>query len=68
MRPGDRIKIRDAEGGRWWGLVTHVDSQTEMIDVTIGGLTPGGPPPDTYRRFAPGKTSVTLTVELQGPR
>lgn len=68
VKPGDRIKIRTEDGEKWWARVTEVRHDTQMIDVTAGGLTPGGPPPDPMRRSAPGQTTTTLTVVLDGPR
>lgn len=68
MKVGDRIKIKDAAGGKWWGVVREVQAHTDMIDVTYGGLCPGGPPPDPDRKFMPGRMTTTLTIELEGPR
>lgn len=68
MKAGDRIKIKDAGGRKWWGRVVAVDATTAMADITMGGLFPGGPPPDPYRKFMPGRTTTTLTIELEGPR
>jgi hypothetical protein len=68
VKVGDRIKIRTEDGKKWWGRVTQIDSTAEVRDVTMGGLFPGGPPPDPYRKAAPGRTDTTLTVVLEGPR
>lgn len=68
MKLGDRIKIKDAEGGKWWGRVVEVESHTEMVDITAGGLFPGGPPPDPYRKFMPGRTTTVVTIQMEGPR
>jgi hypothetical protein len=68
MKVGDRIKIRTEDGQKWWGRVTEERMQTDPVDVTVGGLFPGGPPPDTYRKTVPGLKSWTLTVEIEGPR
>lgn len=61
---GERIKIRDESGRRWWGRVTETRTYTESIDVTRDPAK-GGP---GYRESMPGFTSLTLTVEIEGPR
>jgi hypothetical protein len=63
--PGERIKIRAADGSRWWGRVSSVSVDTAMIDVTLG---PESGVPDRHRVYAPGMTTVNLVVELEGPR
>lgn len=37
-----------------------LSAETEMIEVTLGGLFFDGPPPDPYRTFAPGITRYYL--------
>lgn len=68
IQAGERIKIKTEAGDKLWGFVVAVSSRTDQVDVTIAGLFPGGPPPDDHRKFMPGRTSVTLTVEIEGPR
>jgi hypothetical protein len=64
VKIGDRIKLK-VDGVKRHGVITEVNAHTEMIDVTIGGVTPGGPPPDKWRKFMPGMTTTTITVELE---
>jgi hypothetical protein len=54
MHVGERIKIRDEEGRRWWGLVT---------DVRIDHATIGAPGEQVQ-----GPSETTITVVLEGPR
>jgi hypothetical protein len=68
MRTGERIKIRDADGLKWWATVTDVRTDVESVDITAGGLFPGGPPPDHFRQSMPGRSTTTVTIELEGPR
>lgn len=68
MKLGDRIKIKDADGLKWWGRVTGMESQADVHDATIGGLFPGGPPPDTMRKMITGPRVTILTIVLEGPR
>jgi len=37
-----------------------LSAETEAIDVTVGGLLPGSPPPSPFRTYAPGMTSYRL--------
>lgn len=65
---GDRIKIKGYDGSKYWGRVTAFELTAAVVDVTAGGLFPGGPPPDPYRKSMPGMTTAVLTVEIEGPR
>lgn len=64
LKTGDEVKIKVKGGKKARGVVTRVEVNTDMLDVTVGGLCPDGPPPDPYRKFMPGRTSVTLTIEV----
>lgn len=68
MRPGDRIKIRTEDGLKWWARVQDIRTDTDPLDVTMGGLFPGGPPPDTHRKTMAGRCTTTLTVVLEEMR
>lgn len=65
---GDRIKIKTEDGSKYWGRVAAFELTTDIHDVTAGGLTPGGPPPDPQRKSMPGLTAAMLTVEIEGSR
>ena len=64
-RVGERVRVRTEDKDiKAWGRITDVQVSTEMHDVTLGGSL-GGPPPDLYRTFVPGRTSVRLIIELE---
>jgi hypothetical protein len=67
MIQGQRIKIRTEDRGeKVWGRVVDVEQHTDMIDITMGPEVANlGIRPDTSRRYAPGRTSVRITVELE---
>lgn len=65
MRPGTRVKLK-IDGIKRKGTIVGMDVRTSQIDVTSDGSIEGVPP-DTYRRFVPGRTSVTLVIELDKP-
>jgi hypothetical protein len=56
-----KFKVGDVEQR---GVITEVNVSAESIEVTSGGH-PDGPPTDRWRIHAPGRTSVSITVELE---
>lgn len=67
MQPGDRVRIRTEDKSvKLWGRVIAMDTTTEMVDVTLGPEAAKlGERPDVARRFAPGRTSMRLTIEVE---
>ena len=64
-RIGERVRVRTEDKDvKVWGRVVDVQTSTEAHEVTLGGSL-DGPPPDRFRTFAPGKTSIRLIVELE---
>lgn len=56
-----RLKI---QGEKYRGVITERIDETPAREVTCGGTAPGGPPPDTYRKFMPGQPFTRLRVEV----
>lgn len=63
IRPGSTAKVK-VDGEKYRGIVTDVAINTQSIEVTKG---PKSGDPDHFRKFAPGRTFVTVTIELEGP-
>ena len=66
IRSGAVAKVK-VDGEKYRGTVTNVRIHTEAVGTTVGGLFPGGPPPDLYRTSVPGRSTVIVTIELEGP-
>lgn len=64
LKPGREVTIKVEGAKKVRAVVREIQAETEVIDVTIGGLNPYGPPPDRFRRSVPGRTTTTITLEL----
>lgn len=65
MKPGDVVRVKVKETGeKVRARIIAIQTDTEPIEVTMGGLFPGGPPPDQFRTYAPGRTTTTITLIL----
>ena len=53
-------------GVKYRGTIVRTVVDTALTETTMGGLFPGGPPPDPYRSWVPGMRSETLIVEVAG--
>jgi len=66
MKAGDIVRVKVGETGeKVTAVVTDVNIHTDQIETTLGGLTPGGPPPDPYRKFVLGRSQTTITLVVQ---
>lgn len=63
MKTGDEVRIKDKlTGEKLKGVIINVEANTEMIDVTYGGGLGG--PADVGRKFMPGRTTRTITIQV----
>ena len=70
MRPGDVVRVKVKETGeKVRARVTSIQTESQMIDVTRGpDAVLLGLEPSTFREFAPGMRTTTITLELiEGP-
>lgn len=58
---GTKIKFKLPDGTKGRGVITNVEAHTETIEITQG---PESGDPDLYRKFVPGRTAITLTIDV----
>jgi hypothetical protein len=63
---GEFVRIEvPSDGCVLRGRVSSERIDTAICDVTVGGLFPDGPPPDTSRQTLPGKMRRVVTIEIE---
>lgn len=69
MKTGDEVRVKVKETGeKVRALVTMIETETAMVDVTLGPEAAKlGERPDTFRRYMPGMTQTTITLTVIGP-
>ena len=58
---GQEVTVK-IDGRKYRGTVINLERDTTVMDVTRSGILGG--PVDSYRRVVPGRTTTTLTIDL----